>query len=205
MKITKWISKALNHFKLFRKYRHLRSIRQARRVLIKLIEISKQNNPEARILGYLRKINPFVFEELILCVIEDSNVRITRNTRYTGDGGIDGICHLKEGRVIIQCKRYSSYINQKHVRELTDKVSTGNHYLGVFVHTGKTGEKSKTVVNEARNVIFISGSDLVKIILGTKDIQAHIKSKILYFNKCQEKTWHIASQTGFPSTPAYPA
>lgn len=177
MNITKWLSKLLNRIRLFRNFGHLYRIRQAKNVLAKLKLIAKQPNHEARILGYLRKINPFVFEELILSVIEDSNIRITRNTRYTGDGGIDGIFHLKQGKVLIQCKRYKSYIDNKHVRELTEKVNLDKHYLGIFVHTGKTGEKSKQVATTAKNVVFVSGSALVHFILGKTHIEEHIKQK----------------------------
>lgn len=183
MKITKWISKALNYFRLYRKFRHKRFIKQARRVHSKLVEISRESNHEPRIIGYTRKINPFVFEELILSAIEDSNVRITRNTRYTGDGGIDGIFHLKLGSVLIQCKRYSSHINPQHVEDLTLKVREGKHHLGIFVHTGKTGDKSKLIINEAKNVVFVSGSNLVKVLLGTKHIQELINEKTAYFKR----------------------
>jgi len=177
MNITKLLSKLLNRIRLFRNFGHLYRIRQAKKILAKLKEISKQPNYEPRILGYLRKINPFVFEELVLSVIEDSNIRITRNKSYTGDGGIDGIFHLKQGKVLIQCKRYKGYIDNKHVKELTEKVSLDKHYLGIFVHTGRTGEKSKTVANQAKNVVFVSGSTLVQFLLGKTHIEEHIKQK----------------------------
>lgn len=187
MNITKWISKLINRFRLIGKFRHLYRIRVARKVLIKLQEIAKQPNYEPRILGYLRKINPFVFEELILSVIEDSNIRITRNTRYTGDGGIDGIFHLKQGKVLIQCKRYKNYIDNKHVKELTEKVSQDKHYLGIFVHTGRTGDKSKEVAKTGKNIVFVSGSNLVNIILGKENIQTYINRKITI----GEKRWKL--------------
>ena len=62
----------------------------------KLKEIAKTPDSNGKIIVYLRKINPFVFEELILSVIEDSNIRVYRNRRYTGDGGVDGMIKIKE-------------------------------------------------------------------------------------------------------------
>ncbi|MEX6059375.1 restriction endonuclease [Enterobacter hormaechei] len=41
-------------------------------------------------INYLRKIDPFVFEELLLEGFEAHGFRTIRNKRYTGDGGIDG-------------------------------------------------------------------------------------------------------------------
>ncbi|WP_192840691.1 restriction endonuclease, partial [Enterobacter hormaechei] len=41
-------------------------------------------------MNYLRKIDPFVFEELLLEGFEAHGFRTIRNKRYTGDGGIDG-------------------------------------------------------------------------------------------------------------------
>lgn len=181
MQITKWLSKLWNRIRLIGNIGHLYRIRQARKILFKLKEIAQQPNHEPRILGYLRKINPFVFEELVLSVIEDSNIRITRNTRYTGDGGIDGIFHLKKGRVLIQCKRYKNHIDNKHVQELAQKVSQDKHYLGIFVHTGRTGEKSKTVASDSKNVVFVSGSNLVNFLLGKEHIETYINRKLSYY------------------------
>lgn len=41
-------------------------------------------------IAYLRKIDPFVFEELLLEGFERRGFEVIRNRRYTGDGGIDG-------------------------------------------------------------------------------------------------------------------
>ena len=41
-------------------------------------------------IAYLRKIDPFTFEELLLEGFESHGFRTIRNKRHTGDGGIDG-------------------------------------------------------------------------------------------------------------------
>lgn len=178
-------SRFSNRLGLIGKFMHLIRIKKARKVIKKLKEIAKTPNSHGKIIVYLRKINPFVFEELILTVIEDSNIHIIRNKRYTGDGGIDGMFKLPKvkGKVLIQCKRYQSYINQKDVAALSQKVKEGKFHMGIFVHTGKTGDKARDVIKVDNNVIFISGSVLVNLILGQLHIGQHLEEKILKLNQ----------------------
>lgn len=129
-------------------------------------------------ISYLRKIDPFVLEELVLTVIEDSNIRVIRNKSYSGDGGIDGIFKAPKGKVLVQCKRYKSYINPKDVLKLSQKVKEYKYYFGIFVHTGKTGEKSKDHVRIEKNILYISGNLLVKLLLGQINIVQYIESKV---------------------------
>lgn len=180
MQIRKFFSKFINRIRLFGKLSHLYRIRKAKQVLKKLKEIAANPDSNGRIIMYLRKINPFVFEELILNVIEDSNLAIIRNRRYTGDGGIDGIFKVKSGKVLIQCKRYGSYINNADVKDLCTKVKDGKYHFGIFVHTGKTGDKAKATMKVENNIIFISGSVLIDLILGKLHIEKHINNKIAY-------------------------
>lgn len=121
---------------------------------------------EGQCLSYLRKIDPFVFEELLLSIYKERGFKIKRNKRYTGDGGIDGIVWIDGCKTYIQAKRYKSYIQKKHVLEfilLTEK----DHVNGVFIHTGKTGAKTK---NEAfnNNIEIISGRKLIDFIQNKK-------------------------------------
>ncbi len=178
MQLTKLLSKIINRIGLIGKWVHLYRIKQAKKVLKKLHQINKTPDSNGRIIAYLRKINPYVFEELVLTAIENSNIYIVRNKRYSGDGGIDGIFKLKEGKVLVQCKRYSGYINNQHVLELTKLVKEKKYYFGVFVHTGKTGDKSKNIMKVEKNIIFISGSVLVNLLLGNINIAEHIESKV---------------------------
>lgn len=70
----------------WRKRSHRRRERQARQSLKKLAEIPEPG----RKFAYLRKIDPFTFEEMILEAYELRGHKVKRNHRYTGDGGIDG-------------------------------------------------------------------------------------------------------------------
>ncbi|MBA52874.1 MAG: restriction endonuclease [Pseudomonadales bacterium] len=93
------------------KLSHTRRIKTARRVLKKLQAIE---TPSAQF-AYLRKIDPFVFEELILEAFHGGGLKIERNRRYTGDGGIDGKVKIHGRYVLIQAKRYSGYIDNKDI------------------------------------------------------------------------------------------
>ncbi|WP_349949896.1 restriction endonuclease, partial [Escherichia coli] len=66
--------------------RHKRKQQSARRVLERIKTLP--GFPQK--INYLRKIDPFVFEELLLEGFEAHGFRTIRNKRYTGDGGIDG-------------------------------------------------------------------------------------------------------------------
>lgn len=183
MKITKYISQFLNRLKLVGKIRHLYYIRQAKKTIKKLKEIALTPYYEGKIINYLKKINPYVFEEIILTVIEETNIRVYRNSSYSNDGGIDGIFKIKQGKVLVQCKRYAKYINAKDVNQLSSQVKTDKYFMGIFAHTGKTGEKSKNIGKSEKNIIFLSGSNLVNIIIGKEDIKKYIFDKIAYYEK----------------------
>ena len=101
------------------KYSHKWRRKSAEKVLNKI-----QFMEDAQIFAYLRKIDAFTMEELVLSAFDKrEDVTIIRNSRYTGDGGVDGrLYHNKEEngkkekrKYLIQVKIYSSYINKKHV------------------------------------------------------------------------------------------
>lgn len=130
-----------------------------------------------RVFGYLRTIDSTVFEELTLTALADAGYRIKRNRRYTGDGGSDGWVWLDRKWCPVQCKRYSSAINPAHVRDfavLLEKLGVGE---GVFVHTGRTGDKSwQSVASSARKIHMVSGRNLCEMIAGGPIEAARIQS-----------------------------
>ncbi|MEX3614588.1 MAG: restriction endonuclease [Burkholderia gladioli] len=139
--------------------RHRRFQAQARAVLDKLPTIE---HPAQR-LAYLRKIPPLVFEEVLLEAFELRGCPIERNDRYTGDGGIDGKVHIGREWYFVQAKRYGSHINRAHVDEFIDIVErTG--CKGIFIHTGRTGEASKTLARQSAHVSIISGDKLLGLL-----------------------------------------
>ena len=143
------------------KLSHTRRIKAARRVLKKLRTIDHPSGQFA----YLRKVDPFVFEELILEAFNRGGLKIKRNRRYTGDGGIDGKVKINGRYVLIQAKRYSGYINNNHVT-LFSKLCKDKRQLGLFIHTGKTGKGSYH--QQSGEVDIVSGSRMLDLILGRR-------------------------------------
>lgn len=97
----------LKTFMLGRKRKSKRkyNIAQSKKILTKLHGMNDRKK-----LTYIKRIDPYVFEELILTALSHHGYRIKRGTRYSGDGGIDG--HVKVGFrwAAIQAKRYSGAI-----------------------------------------------------------------------------------------------
>jgi restriction system protein len=181
MKFTKLLSRFLNSWKLFRKYKHKYRIKKSHDVRKKLLEISKSKFFYPKIIVYLKKIDPYVFEELIMSAIEESNIRVYRNTSYSNDGGIDGAFKCSYGKFFIQCKRYQNHINAKHVIKFASIVNMEKVKGGIFVHTGKTGALSKHLVKNNPDIVFISGEKLVDLILNKKSVEEIIQQKKLAF------------------------
>jgi restriction system protein len=143
---------------LFYFSRHERKIQNGRKILAKLQTFS---NPTS-IISYLRKIDPFVFEELLLSAFQEKGFRVKRNRKYTGDGGIDGQVFKNKVHYLVQAKRYSGYVSAKHIEEFSKVVIKKRADVGLFVHTGKTG---KSNFDRFENVKIVSGEALVRLIL----------------------------------------
>lgn len=150
----------MNFFKRFRKSnRHFKNYRTAKKVSKKIN--SQDFLYDSMILSYLRKIDPFVFEELLLYTFRQRGLKTYRNKRYTGDGGIDGKVRIDGKVYYIQAKRYQEYINLQHVIEFNELCKRFNK-KGFFIHTGKTGEAAgKIGRNESSNIQIVSGQKLI--------------------------------------------
>lgn len=141
-------------------------IKASFKYLKKIENITGENEFQLTI-GYLRKIDPFIFEEMILSRIKLQGYKIYRNKRYTGDGGIDGKFKYNRKLYYIQAKRYKSYITKSHVIEF-DNLIKKKKVKGLFVHTGKTGKGSKNL--ESQNMTFLSGKNMILFLKNKKDI-----------------------------------
>lgn len=144
----------------WKKRRHARNQAQARRVINKLREIQHGGQK----LSYLRRIDPLVFEELVLEALERRGVTVTRSESYSGDGGVDGRFMMGSGkRYLVQCKRYESYVSKQHVLAFASILeSEGIH--GIFCHTGKTGRASLDFHKKHDFLTIISGDKLLRLL-----------------------------------------
>ena len=139
--------------------RHRRYQRQARRVLDRLPQLAG----DGQRLNYLRKINPYVFEELLLTAFERRGYLIKRNRRYSGDGGLDGQVWIDGQRYLIQAKRYARTITPAHVAAFGALVRR-ERCQGLFVHTGRTGPKSRAELACIPEIELLSGQQLLNLL-----------------------------------------
>lgn len=143
--------------------RHLLNRKRARYAAKHLRKIK---SPQKQ-MAYLREINPYVFEELLLDAFESKGYRVTRSARYSGDGGIDGTIR-KGGRTwLIQAKRYSGHIQSSHVADFA-RIVEQRRCHGLFCHTGRTGRQSHSLAQDSRKLTIVSGDRLLDLLIGKK-------------------------------------
>ena len=156
-----WISVLAVAFWLFAirwdKKRHLLCRWAATQQLKRLQRFATQ---EERI-THLRGVNPYVFEEMILSALKQRGYPIKRNKRYSGDGGIDGQAIIGSHCYLIQAKRYANHINPAHVQSFA-LLCKRRGKRGLFVHTGKTGQKSARIARFSE-IEIISGDRLLNM------------------------------------------
>lgn len=144
-----------------RQRRHQRYQDTAGRVLARM----KTLDGDGQRLVYLRKINPYVLEELLLTAFERQGHKVVRNPSYSGDGGIDGQVVI-DGRLwLIQAKRYRNSISPQHVAAFIHLLESCNQ-PGFFIHTGRTGPKSRELSRGCPLIHIISGQRLLDLLAG---------------------------------------
>lgn len=149
--------------------KHLMKIKTAKKAYKNINKIVLKNNNKMWLLSYLRQIDPFVFEELILYALKKKGYKIYRNKRYTGDGGIDGKVKIQGEKFLIQAKRYKNNINLQHVNNFID-VCHKNKKRGFFIHTGKTGAETKELLLKNPQIILLSGEKLYELFIETNQL-----------------------------------
>lgn len=119
------------------------------------------------VIATLRRLNPYVFEELLLTCCKKQGWQIQRNSRYSGDGGVDGRVLIAGSLYLIQAKRYINHIKSEHIRDFHEVIEKEGAAGGFFIHTGKTGRLSKQLLCEFK-ITLISGQRLVDFVMGQK-------------------------------------
>ncbi len=140
--------------------RHQRYRQTANRVLLKLPELKAGQQ-----VLYLRKVNPYVFEEMILSAIERRGIPVRRNQSYSGDGGIDGQFWIGQERWLVQAKRFASAVRPEHVRQFGE-LARQEKCKGLFVHTGRTGHISVKHFSDYPEILLVSGASLLQLLSG---------------------------------------
>lgn len=138
--------------------KHQLKIKQGEKALVRIRQFSSQSQQ----IGYLRKINAYAFEELLLSALKEAGAKITRNKKYSGDGGLDGRCKYKGQVYFVQAKRYKNYISAEDVKQLSFTCRKKG-VRGLFIHTGKTGKKSHE--EKSNNVDIIDNHRLISLLI----------------------------------------
>lgn len=144
--------------------RHQRMETSASKVLAKIRAMVPMQNP-GPVFAYLRQMNPYAFEEMILHELEHRKLKIRRNAAYSGDGGIDGTFFLDDQKWLVQAKRYAKYVKKEHVWAF-DAVCKEHKAKGLFVHTGKTPKDLLELKRQCGVVRIISGEELMLLFSG---------------------------------------
>lgn len=148
--------------KCARTRRHQRYRATAARVLTRL----KTLPGDAHRLKYLRKINPYVFEELLLLALTQQGMTVIHNPCYSGDGGLDGQVVINGERWLIQAKRYGRTIRPAHI-DAFGELLRREGCRGFFIHTGRTGPVSRARLTLWPDIELVSGQRLLKLLNGT--------------------------------------
>ncbi|BEO77587.1 restriction endonuclease [Serratia marcescens] len=144
--------------------RHRRYQATATRVLARLPLLGG----DGQRLAYLRKINPYVFEELLLLAFERQGHAVIRNASYSGDGGLDGQVIIGGKTYLIQAKRYGRTITPSHITRF-GALLRHHHCDGFFIHTGRTGQLSRVLLQNHPHVHLVSGRKLLALLAGNTE------------------------------------
>lgn len=97
--------------------RHARYRKKALQIASRLRE---SDLSDSQALAYLRKINPYVFEEMVLDAFVRDGYKAVRSSSYSGDGGVDGRLKKDEETFLVQCKRYRKHISKRHFEDFVN-------------------------------------------------------------------------------------
>ena len=89
-------------------------------------------------------------------------LKIKRNKKYTGDGGVDGVVYDEDHTYFIQAKRYKANINKQHLIDFKNLIEKFE-VRGFFIHTGRTGKGCYEIINNS-DIKLISGAKLINLI-----------------------------------------
>ncbi|MDL4773548.1 restriction endonuclease [Actinomadura xylanilytica] len=122
---------------------------------------ARQRAERLREMAHLERVDQMTgreFEELTAALLHRDGYRRVEIVGKAGDGGADVLAVAPDGRrIAVQCKRYSSTIGVRHVREMVGAVNaTYRDHVGVFV---TSNHFTKPAVNEAGSLLVLLDRD----------------------------------------------
>lgn len=144
--------------------RHAWNQKRSVKDIARIKEIGPRLNP-GQCFSWLRKMDPYRFEEMILTALQQRGLKIVRNASYSGDGGVDGQFYLNDELWLVQAKRYTGAVKTAHIWDF-EAICARRGCRGLFIHTGKTPEGVKALGRQAGCTRIISGSELMSFFAG---------------------------------------
>ena len=149
--------------------------------------ISQINNQvQINLLEILKKLEPFLFEKIVLEVLKKMGYGDYKETSKTKDGGIDGIVNqdkLGLEKIYIQSKRYDkNKITEVEIRNFIGAMS-GDTNKGIFVTTSSFAQNAIEKANNAHHkIILVDGEKLITLMMqynvGVYDKQTYKEKSI---------------------------
>ena len=122
------------------------------------------------LLNYILEQSPYVFESLVLRLLEAMGYGTGTNTPKSRDGGIDGIINedrLGLGKIYLQAKRYGkeNKVGSRAIQEFIGALHTEGAKKGVFITTSEFTSDAKSVVAKSKDmgIVTIDGMQLVEL------------------------------------------
>ncbi|MBW4628209.1 MAG: restriction endonuclease [Brasilonema octagenarum HA4186-MV1] len=122
------------------------------------------------IISQLRKMNPFVFEEILLHCCERYKYFVPLKRGFIKDNGVDGYFSFQGRFYVIQAKLYSGEADHKHLIQFSNAIEWHHAAKGFFFHTGRTSDEFKKVALASPTINIVSGQKLIDFLLGRKPL-----------------------------------
>lgn len=109
----------------------------------------------------LQKMDWEDYEELIKQVFVAKGYNVERIGGHGSDGGIDLVVKKKNERSMVQCKRYSSNVGVKIIREMY-AVGLHHGFKKVYIYTTANFTKEAYVFAKGKNLVLYNGVQTVQ-------------------------------------------
>lgn len=153
------ILSTLISFLIFRKRKPWRVA--ASRKWLEKFRSNKNNYSPMQRFAYIRKVDHFLWEDILMSCFEERGYPITR-TKMTRDGGSDGFVTINGKLIVIQAKRYKGNIAKAHVLELERLIIRNKAFdKGLFIHTGKSSGPILDYFKSSDHIELLSGVDSI--------------------------------------------
>ncbi len=108
-------------------------------------------------------LNPYEFEREVARLFEKLGFK-TRNTKGSGDGGVDIVLEGNGKKIAVQCKHHAAPVGPNYIRELIGLTASQGYFACIFV---SLNGYTKTAENEAKQskvaIKLLSLNDLIKL------------------------------------------